>query len=251
FPPYSLAVSIQLNLQRFFLEYKASLSTPNPQPPPLPTLLTFTPAPTYTLGRRQISPLSPSELARLQAPLHVYHHGELETLSPDVMNAPRGGLATYHGPGQLVFWPTMDLHSPLHKRFTVRDYACLLERTTIGAIESATRNDGRDGVKGFTTENPGVWARHHLTGGKKRKIAAMGVHLRRHVTGLGVAVNINMPITGPEESNPWARITACGLEDKQVTNVASQDLSRDWSESSQHDRMNSLWAEEFAKRIGV
>lgn len=56
------------------------------------------------------------------------------------------------------------------------------------------------------------------------KIAALGVHLRRHITALGTAVNIAMPGPGvaDERVNPWARFVACGLEGKGVTSVAGE-----------------------------
>jgi lipoyl(octanoyl) transferase len=50
----------------------------------------------------------------------------------------------------------------------------------------------------------------------------MGVHHRRHVTALGIAVNIDVPVEGPEEVNPWARFVPCGLEGKLVTSVAAE-----------------------------
>ncbi|KAH7037168.1 uncharacterized protein B0I36DRAFT_62537 [Microdochium trichocladiopsis] len=316
YPAYADVERLQSRLQRELLSWKAAASsatqplhksiqpgnsnnnstastegrtppvTPPPSPP-LPTLISFTPKPTYTLGRRQTAPLSAAERARLEAPLAVSatSSSTKETatstmFSPAVISAPRGGLATYHGPGQVVFWPVLDLHSPLHRHFTVRDYACLLEKTTIAALARFA------GVRGFTTENPGVWVRHRgeavapatagANGGEdgtgqgdERKISALGVHLRRHVTGLGVAVNFGMPVSGPEETNPWARIVACGLGDKRVTSIAAESEGRlvglpglgggednngDGSGAGHDavaDALADVWAEEFAARLGL
>lgn len=288
FPTYALAVEIQSHLQKRLLEYKAaaSLSSPSsPRPPaPPPVLVSFTPAPTYTLGRRQSSPLSPAEEERLRAPLRLLYtdpsrpdgESHWRSYGPEVVNAPRGGLATYHGPGQVVFWPVIDLHSPYHRHFTVRDYACLLEKTTIAALARVTgREGGSDGeITGFTTENPGVWVRHSSRGlrsvdssltessaqpyAEERKIAALGVHLRRHVTGLGVAVNVSMPVSGPEETNPWSRITACGLEDKGVTNMVTELFGTRPGEQpgpdagyQLQDELRKAWADEFEERLGA
>ncbi|KAH8662518.1 hypothetical protein BX600DRAFT_437905 [Xylariales sp. PMI_506] len=215
------------------------------------------------------------------------------SFTPEIVNAPRGGLTTYHGPGQVVFWPVIDLRSPLHRHFTVRDYACLLEKTTIAALARVS-NGGHRVIQGFTTDNPGVWVRHSegglwshngsivgsgssresasqensdSSGADERKIAALGVHLRRHITGLGVAVNCGMPVSGPEEVNPWARIVACGLEDKRVTSIRDEL----WGESDgnaaatmgkqqqqikgqpgivqlQHE-LRLVWAAEFSRRL--
>jgi lipoyl(octanoyl) transferase 2 len=263
-PTYALAVKVQSWLQRRILDYKASLSGPDPLPPPPPTLLSFTPAPTYTLGRRQTEPLSHEETVRLAAPLTIQRANQglakESTFVPAIEKAPRGGLATYHGPGQIVFWPVIDLHSSMHRHFGVRDYACLLEKTTITALDRFHRGTGPDyvGVKGITTENPGVWVR---TGdeeggggsgsGEERKIAALGVHLRRHVTGLGVAINFNMPVTGPETVNPWARIIACGLDDKAVTSLAMERNAGPWRYEDLMPTLRQRWAADFNAGLGA
>lgn len=169
----------------------------------------------------------------------------------------------------------IDLHSPHHKHFSVRDYACLLEKTTIAALERVTaRGDtlpetGRTKpLKGFTTDNPGVWVEHSPSGlwsakssvsspqssGEERKISALGVHLRRHVTGLGVAINVSMPIAGREAINPWGRIVACGLEDRRVTNLVTELTG---SNDDHHlaetllDELHGVWAEEFERRLEI
>lgn len=293
FPKYGHVAALQSRLQQRLLDYKASLSSPTPLPAPDPVVLSFTPEPTFTLGRRQTTPLTPHETARLRAPLDVtWRDGQTgkqrtHAFAPAVHHAPRGGLATYHGPGQVVLWPVVDLHSPLHPSLSVRDYAHLLERTTIAALRRLT--DGQ--VQGFTTcENPGVWVRHDPLGawnrsvlsslirssseagtasdgvgnddggglaqpsGEERKIAALGVHLRRHVSGLGVAVNVSMPVTGPESSNPWARIVACGLEDKKVTSVGmelwrDQHGQGDWVAQAKEESLPGLWASMFASLL--
>jgi lipoyl(octanoyl) transferase len=89
-----------------------------------------------------------------------------------------------------------------------------LEKTTqrllaeLFAVETYTNPD-----------EPGVWV---TTSGQPRKIAAMGVHHRRYVTALGIALNVDIPVTGSEDVNPWARFVPCGLEGKLVTSVAAE-----------------------------
>ncbi|KAK8071800.1 octanoyltransferase [Apiospora saccharicola] len=277
-PRYALAVAIQSKLQQRLLDYKAAAAThvegytPPLPPPPPPTILSFIPAPTYTLGRRQTTHLTTDEAERLRGRLNIHWHKNYKrerihdsrlnpkeiingrtvdhghnyaSFYPEIHNAPRGGLTTYHGPGQVVFWPVLDLKSPLHRHFSVRDYACLLEKTTIASIAEAASASlpsfppeavRQKEIQGFTTENPGVWVRRYWVDGddeadghpgpegEESKIAALGVHLRRHVTGLGVAVNCSMPVRGVEEYNPWERIVACGLEGKRVTSLAYEML---------------------------
>ncbi|KAJ1336072.1 lipoyl(octanoyl) transferase 2 [Microdochium nivale] len=315
YPTYANVERLQARLQRELLSWKTaaaaaaataaeeedttrttSLSPKRPPQPPPPTLISFTPQPTYTLGRRQTAPLNDAERARLTAPLTMPSSPSpspssiptsgTKTFTPAVTGAQRGGLATYHGPGQVVLWPVIDLRSPLHRGFSVRDYACLLEKTTIAALAKfGAGQSGGDGLRGFTTENPGVWVRRrrpghgggrHAQGDDERKISALGVHLRRHVTGLGVAVNFGMPVAGPEATNPWARIVACGLGDKGVTSIAAETAAAvaslspegeagtgDVRHQQQADvivgpeadstaaEIANIWAAEFATRLGL
>lgn len=267
--PYSLASRVQEHFRREHLDFKDISSSPTtpshpplPPPPPPPTLISFTPAPIYTLGRRQTAPLTPTELARLTAPLRIRaplraggsgassrrEDGDPTrapvTVPPSVLHSPRGGLTTYHGPGQVVLWPVLDLKSALHRQFTVKCYARLLEDTTIATLAAVF------GLEAFTTGDPGVWVRRlrQQRRGKKHpqpsstpseedvvvdgaeeeeemaKIAALGVHLRRHVTSLGTALNLTTPppTVTDETVSPWARIVACGLEGRGVTSVAGE-----------------------------
>ncbi|KAI1272178.1 hypothetical protein F5Y07DRAFT_310529 [Xylaria sp. FL0933] len=282
FPSYACATHVQTALQQEFLAWKARAPSARGPPPP-PSILCFTPSPTYTLGRRQTEPLSEPEVARLRSPLFVSGAHESDSNSsddgrdgtgrlgkagfflPTITHAPRGGLTTYHGPGQLVIWPVIDLHSPLHAHLSVRDYACLLEKTTIATLERMW------GLAGFTTENPGVWVRRPGgsrgaggegggggdAGGDERKIAALGVHLRRHVTGLGVAINYSTPVSGPAEINPWGRIVACGLGDREVTSVraelgvrgSSNSISQENDDHMALQGLGEAWRAEFQKRL--
>ncbi|KAK4649036.1 uncharacterized protein QC761_115420 [Podospora bellae-mahoneyi] len=242
-PPYSLASKLQSLLRRHHLNFKDSPST---NPPPPPFLISFTPLPIYTLGRRQSSPLSPQELTRLSRPLSYQN----QTLPVTTSHSPRGGLTTYHGPGQVVLWPVLDIHSKRHKTFTVRCYSRLLENTTIATLEKMFR------IRAFTTEDPGVWTRVG-DGEEERKIAALGVHLRRHVSGLGTAINVDMPGTDEvlsERENPWRRIVACGIEGKTVTcvrEVVAHITAGEGPGLRGTEVVADFWGRELSERIGV
>ncbi|KAK0668526.1 putative lipoate-protein ligase [Cercophora samala] len=240
FPPYSLASKLQSLLRRHHLDFKDSPST---NPPPPPYLISFTPLPIYTLGRRQSSPLSPTELTRLSQPLSYQGH----KLAVVTSHSPRGGLTTYHGPGQVVLWPVLDIHSRHHKTFTVRCYSRLLESTTIATLEKMF------GIEAFTTSDPGVWTRAgEGEGGEERKIAALGVHLRRHISGLGTAINLDMPGTEvlDERENPWKRIVACGIEGKTVTSVGER-LPEGGGGVRGAEEVADFWGRELSERIEV
>jgi lipoyl(octanoyl) transferase len=124
----------------------------------------------------------------------------------DVVETDRGGKSTYHGPGQLVCYPILDLNR--HGR-DVRRYCRDLEEALIRTLASF----GLDGtrVEGLT----GVWLER-----PPRKIASIGVHISRWVTTHGYALNVDLD---PAPFTSW--ITACGLEDAAFTTMA-RELAR-------------------------
>ncbi len=143
--------------------------------------------PVITLGRRTE-----------EAELHVPEGADVEIVETD-----RGGKSTYHGPGQLVCYPILDLtrHGRDVKRYC-RDLEEALIRT-IGAVGvEATR------IEGLT----GIWLER-----PPRKIASIGVHISKWVTTHGYALNVDLD---PAPFTNW--ITACGLEDAAFTTLARE-----------------------------
>ena len=187
---YSEAGILQEKCVREHLDYKAKpiVCQPPPPPPPPPTLLAFgSMNPVYTCGRRDRGKLSDAEIEHLKC------GGEAEFVETF-----RGGQTTFHGPGQLVAYPILDLKS---FGLSVRCYVNLLETALINTLDVY-------GIKGFRTNDTGVWVSESL------KIAAIGIHVRRNVTSHGIALNIN--------TDPWwfDRIVACGLPDKKTTTMS-------------------------------
>ena len=121
----------------------------------------------------------------------------------DVVETNRGGKSTYHGPGQLVCYPILDLrrHGKDVKRY-VRNLEEALIRTLDPLDIAATRIDGLTGV----------WLQR-----PPRKIASIGVHISRWVTTHGYALNVDLD---PAPFTEW--ITACGLEDAGFTTIARE-----------------------------
>lgn len=118
----------------------------------------------------------------------------------------RGGDVTYHGPGQLVVYPLLDLES---HHLGVKDYVCLLEETVIRTI-------GEYGVRGERIAGAsGVWI--GVGTATERKICALGVKCSRYITMHGLALNVNTDLSGFRMINP------CGFVDKGVTSL-SQEL---------------------------
>ncbi|HZV74900.1 MAG TPA: lipoyl(octanoyl) transferase LipB [Conexibacter sp.] len=118
----------------------------------------------------------------------------------DVVPVRRGGQLTYHGPGQLVGYPIMRIDD-------VIAYLRTMEEALIAALGDAgiaARNRPEDGI-----EYTGVWV-------DERKIASIGVHVSRHVTAHGFAVNVD------NDMRPFEWAVACGLHGVQMTSLADE-----------------------------
>jgi lipoyl(octanoyl) transferase len=151
------------------------------------TVLLLEHPPVVTLGRRTD-----------EAELHVPDGAEVE-----IVETNRGGKSTFHGPGQLVCYPILDLKR--HGRdvkLHVRNLEEALIRTVAPLGLEAERIDGLTGI--WLTRPP-------------RKLASIGVHVSRWVTTHGYALNVDLD---PTPFTDW--ITACGLEDAMFTTVARE-----------------------------
>jgi lipoate-protein ligase B len=144
--------------------------------------------PVVTVGRR----------TEAERELHIPEKAEVEIAETD-----RGGKSTFHGPGQLVCYPILDLgnHGKDVKRY-VRDLEEALIRTLAAFEIPGERIEGLTGV--WLTRPP-------------RKIASIGVHVSRWVTTHGYALNVDLD---PAPFTEW--ITACGLEDAAFTTMAHE-----------------------------
>lgn len=122
----------------------------------------------------------------------------------------RGGDITYHGPGQLVGYPILDLD---HFFTDIHKYLRLLEETIILTLDEYGIKAGRS--KGET----GVWLDEDNLF-KARKICAMGVRCSRWVTMHGWGFNVNADL------NYFSNIVPCGIQDKAVTSL-NKELGHD------------------------
>jgi len=128
---------------------------------------------------------------------------QLSEKKTDYYKINRGGDITYHGPGQIVAYPILDLD---HFFTDIHKYLRLLEETIILTLKEYGLESGR--IKGET----GVWidADNSL---KARKICAMGVRCSRWVTMHGWGFNVNSDL------NYFNNIIPCGIKDKEVTSL--------------------------------
>lgn len=165
---------------------------PEKQQLPTPNFLIFCQHPhVYTLGK------SGKEENLL------LNEGLLRSKGVDFYKINRGGDITYHGPGQLVAYPILDLDNfftDIHKYLRYLEEAVILTLADYG-IES-----GR--IDGLT----GVWLDHEKKI-KPRKICALGVKSSRWVTMHGLALNVNSDLSYFEN------IVPCGIADKAVTSL--------------------------------
>ncbi len=118
----------------------------------------------------------------------------------------RGGDITYHGPGQIVGYPVLDLDV---LSIGVRSYIEKLENAIISTLDQYSIKADR--LKGAT----GVWL-DTKTPGKTRKICAIGVRVSRSVTMHGFAFNVNTDL------NYFSYINPCGFIDKGVTSMQKE-----------------------------
>ncbi|KGM07431.1 Octanoate-[acyl-carrier-protein]-protein-N-octanoyltransferase [Methylophaga thiooxydans] len=128
-----------------------------------------------------------------------------------VVNTDRGGQVTYHGPGQLVAYTMIDLR---RRKSGVRQMVGRLEQTIIAMladfdIEAYARQDA-----------PGVYV-------DERKIASLGLRVKRGACYHGVSFNIDMDLT------PFHYINPCGQAGMEVIDLTSLDIKLDMAEAKQ------------------
>jgi lipoyl(octanoyl) transferase len=170
------------DLQRQLHEQRASGEIPD-------TVLLLQHTPVYTAGRRT-SPLD-RPLGDPGAP---------------VIDVDRGGMITWHGPGQLVGYPIVALPEPMDVVSYVRTIEAALIEVCAEFGVAAGRVEGRSGV----------WLRGSGPGQPDRKVAAIGIRVARGVTMHGFALNCDCDLSW------YDRIVPCGLRDASVTTLTAE-----------------------------
>ncbi len=190
-------------LQEALVAERAQASTPVAD-----VLLLLEHEPVYTMGRNR-------DQSSLRDAAHLPH---------PVVQVNRGGQATYHGPGQLVGYPILDLKprgQDLHR------YMRELEGGLIAALaEFGIAAGRRDGLTG-------VWV-------EGRKIASIGVGVRRWISMHGFALNVCGDMT------PFSQITPCGIAGVEMTNV-EREAGRPVEVAAVAERVAAVFTEQFAR----
>jgi len=148
----------------------------------------------------------------------------LRELGATFLRVDRGGDITFHGPGQLVAYPIVELRDPLDLRRYVRTLEAAIIATAARFGVEAER------VEGLT----GVWVEG------ARKLAAIGVRVRRGVTTHGLAMNVNTDLRW------FAEMVPCGIRDKDVTS-----LERELGHRLEMEAVEDALASELASHLGL
>lgn len=153
------------------------------------TVLLLEHEPVYTIGRTR-------DRSSLKTP---------DSLPHPVVEINRGGQATWHGPGQLVGYLILDLHDygcDLHR------YLRCLEEALIGLLRTSglSKADRREGLTG-------VWV-------EDRKMASIGVGVRRWITMHGFALNVSEDLSG------FDAIVPCGINDVTMTSMETETRTK-------------------------
>ncbi len=149
----------------------------------------------------------------------------LASINAQKFQIERGGDIAYHGPGQLVGYPILDLHG---LNMGVKKYVDLLEQSIITTLSSYNIHTKR--IDGLT----GIW----LVDGPPRKIGAIGIKVSRGITMHGFALNVNTDLTY------FNHIVPCGISDKSVTSM-QQELGKEVDWDSLQDNYVSTFKDLF------
>jgi lipoyl(octanoyl) transferase len=170
-----------------------------------PALLLFEFEPVYTCGlRRSSSIVTSADIERLRSLGAHFHETD------------RGGLLTFHGPGQLVAYPILPLQHPL-LRLTLRTYIARLEQTLVDTCRDIIGQTRvyRGTENGRSVNYAGAWVDN------QRKVAFMGVRYSRGITSHGVSINCSI------DMNWFDHIIPCGFDRRQITSLSDEVPSRE------------------------
>lgn len=185
---------------------------------PPPVVLTFEFEPTYTGGKRE----------------KKASHEEYTRTGAKYVQLERGGEVTFHGPGQMVAYPIVDLR--LFTNLPIRCFVDKLEKAVVAMLRRGVNVSAGEtapfNIDATTGADRGVWV-------DGDKIASVGVNVRRSVTSFGTAVNVSTDLSYMNS------VTMCGLPDKQATSMQQlgvASLVRD---------VGMVFAEELARQLGI
>lgn len=159
---------------------------------------------------------------------HLLNPGNIAVVQSD-----RGGQVTYHGPGQVVAYPLIDLK---RAGYYVKEYVYRIEESVIKTLAHFGVTGHRiAGSPGIYVRLDDPYAHAALTGPRPPadpfrglgKIAALGIKVSRHCTYHGVALNVAMDL------EPYSRINPCGYAGLQTVDLSTIGVSASWQEAAE------------------
>ena len=117
-----------------------------------------------------------------------------------VIQVERGGVITYHGPGQIVVYPLMNLHN---RRIGVKEFVAAMEEAMLQTAANWNIAAERNPI------NSGIWVGH-------QKMGSIGIALRKGISFHGLALNVNLDLT------PFSWIQPCGLQGVSMTSMKQE-----------------------------
>ena len=130
-----------------------------------------------------------------------FKENEILDKSIDIIRTKRGGKITWHGPGQLICYFVIDLNK---REKDVRKFINIIENTIIKTLDDYN-------IKSFNDpKNIGIWVNHER---KIKKIAAIGIRIKKWIAYHGFSININNNIKA------YKKIIPCGIKNKNVSNL--------------------------------
>lgn len=148
----------------------------------------------------------------------------LQDAGVPVLQVERGGFITYHGPGQIVVYPIMNLHA---RRIGVKDFVAAMEEAMLQTAGNWDITAERNSM------NSGIWA-----GG--RKMGSIGIALRKGVSFHGLALNVNLDLT------PFSWIQPCGLQ-----GVGMTSMQKESGQKLPMDEVMSVLKDQLAAALGI
>ena len=155
-----------------------------------------------------------------------YKKDEILDKSVNIYKTSRGGKITWHGPGQMICYFVINLN---HRKKDIRKFINILENSIINSLKSFKINSYSD------RKNIGIWTKHN---NKEKKIAAIGIKVKKWIAYHGFAVNINNNL------NQYKKIIPCGIKDKGVTNLMNI-VKNDYS------NLDNLLVEKFISNLKI
>ena len=155
-----------------------------------------------------------------------FKENEILDKSIDIIRTKRGGKITWHGPGQLICYFVIDLNK---REKDVRKFINIIENTIIKTLDDYN-------IKSFNDpKNIGIWVNHES---RIKKIAAIGIRIKKWIAYHGFSININNNI------NAYKKIIPCGIKDKEVSNLK---LIKDQN----YDELNNKIINNFIKNLEI